>query len=215
MLKDSLQIHSFRESFSKVHWCYLSSSSLCAASIGLFCREKIVVFLGLSLIRVVLFVLLFFGSQCTPLDPSCSHGTTGRHWQEGWFSVWWWSWWGWMGRKWKCHHWQCSWAIYREKKRRPQLGSWSPSLFASRVIHNSSGLMNETQVSLAVQSFSSSGDRGLRKIFVITWLLHNVEQPMMRLSAVFILSCSAQGHSCYRRGCYSVKYWKFMFSLTT
>lgn len=111
-----------------------------------------------------------------------------------------------MGRKWKCHHWQCSWAIYRGKKRRPRPGSWSPSLFASRVIHNRSGLINETQVSLAVQSFSSSGDRGLRKIFVITCLLHNIEQPMIRLSAVVILSCSAQGHSGYR-GCYSMKYW--------
>lgn len=64
-------------------------------------------------------------------------------------------------------------------KKTTRLGSWSPSLLASRVIYNRSGLMNETQVTLAVQSFSSSGDRGLRKIFVITWLLHNEEKQMI------------------------------------
>lgn len=174
--------------------------------VACFAEKRLLVFLDYLLYVSFFLCCFFFGSQCTPLDPSCSHGTTGRHWQEGdspsdagpdg----------GRMGRKWKCHHWQCSWAIYRGKKRRPRLGSWSPSLFASRVIHNRSGMINETQVSLAVQSFSSSGDRGLRKIFVITCLLHNVEQPMIRLSAVFILSCSAQGHSGYR-GWYSMKYW--------
>lgn len=64
----------FKSEFWKVHFKFthsgshsakctgaiFSSSSLCAASSGLFCREKIVGFFGLSVIRVVLFVLFFF-----------------------------------------------------------------------------------------------------------------------------------------------------------
>lgn len=142
----------------------------------LFCREEIVVFLGTIGHMCASFCAIFFSGHNALLlirrahtgrrgdtdrqdDSPSDAGPDGSEWGESGSAI--------TG--------SAAGPFTGGKKDDPGLGR-GHLLFASRVIRNRSGLTNKTQVGLAVHSFSSSADRRLRKIFVITWLRHNVQQ---------------------------------------
>lgn len=152
-------------------------------------------------------VCLFFfsGSQRAPLDPPCSHGNTGRHWQDGCASDA-----GPDGSQWgersgngisgsAAGPFTGGWG----KKRRPPPGSGRGHLLfsTSRLIHNRAGLMNETQVSLAVNSpLCPLQTEGWGNYLSSRGFYTIKSNESRRLSAVFILSGSAQGRGDYCRG---------------
>lgn len=150
---------------------YSSSSWLCAASSGLFWREKIAgVFFGLSIPCAVLFVLFFGVTMHSSWSVMLTRNDTDRM-ILGVMPVL-------MGANEEkvevpslaeqLGHLQGGGGTHRGVGDF-QLGSRSPSLFASWETHNRSVLMNNTQVSLAVKSFPSSGGNICHQVALIQY----------------------------------------------